>query len=138
MEADRAHLPLEDPTNEVRLVPEGTIEPAPAPGIDLLGEGGATVEAARELLHEVIDPEIGIDIVNLGLLRSIEIDGGEARVKFTVTTPACPLSSYIENEIRTCMWQLPGMTGIEVECVYQPPWTPEDMSDAARQALGWA
>lgn len=120
------------------MVPEGTVEPAPAPGLDLLGAEGATAEAARDLLTQVIDPEIGIDIVNLGLLRSVEIDGGEARVEFTVTTPACPLSSYIENEIRTCLWQLPGMTDIQVECVYTPAWTPEDMTDTARQALGWA
>lgn len=138
MESDQVSWPLKDEIPEVRIVPEGAVESAPAPGLDLLGESGATVEAARDLLTEVIDPEIGIDIVNLGLLRSVEIDGGEARVQFTVTTPACPLSSYIENEIRTCLWQLPGMTDIQVECVYQPPWTPEDMSDSARQALGWS
>jgi len=129
--------PLDDGLPDARVVPAGTVEPAPSPGLDLLDEG-ATAEAARELLHEVIDPEIGLDIVELGLLRAIEIEGGTARVTFTVTTPACPLSSYIESEIRACLWQLPGLTEIEVECVHRPPWTPEDMSDAARAALGWA
>ncbi|OJU93933.1 MAG: hypothetical protein BGO23_11750 [Solirubrobacterales bacterium 67-14] len=100
--------------------------------------GGRDLAAgARDLLHEVIDPEIGLDIVELGLLRSVEIEGGVARVEFTVTTPACPLSSYIENEIRSCLWQLPDLREVEVECVYQPAWTPEDMSEKAKTALGW-
>ncbi|MCO5315109.1 MAG: metal-sulfur cluster assembly factor [Solirubrobacterales bacterium] len=137
MEANEVSWPIDDGLGDVRVVPEGAVETAPAPGLDLLNRDGL-VETARELLHEVIDPEIGIDIVNLGLLRSIEIEDGVARVQFTVTTPACPLSSYIENEIRTCMWQLPDMREIEVECVYQPPWTPEDMTQSARAALGWA
>jgi metal-sulfur cluster biosynthetic enzyme len=59
-------------------------------------------------------------------------------VRFTVTTPACPLSSYIEDEIRACLWQLPGLDEIDVACEYEPAWQPEDMSDAARDALGWA
>lgn len=138
MEGEEVSWPLDDEVPEVRVVPEGTVKPAPAPGLDLLGVDGPTVDAARDLLTGVIDPEIGIDIVNLGLLRSVELSGGEVRVEFTVTTPACPLSSYIENEIRSCLWQLPGVTAIEVECVYQPPWTPNDMSGSARQALGWA
>lgn len=137
MDANEVNWPVDDGLGDLRVVPEGTVEPAPAPGLDLLNRDGL-VETARELLHEVIDPEIGIDIVNLGLLRSVEIEDGVALVQFTVTTPACPLSSYIENEIRTCMWQLPNMREIEVECVYQPPWTPEDMTRSARAALGWA
>lgn len=137
MDSNEASLPLEEEYPEVRVVPEGTVEAAPAPGLDLF-EKDELVETARELLHEVIDPEIGIDIVNLGLLRSIEIDGDIVRVQFTVTTPACPLSSYIENQIRTCLWQLPGVSQSEIELVYQPPWTPEDMTETARAALGWA
>jgi metal-sulfur cluster biosynthetic enzyme len=112
------------------------MESIPPPGLELLG-GGDPVASARELLHEVIDPEIGLDIVELGLLRSVEIEAGVARVQFTVTTPACPLSSYIENEIRSCLWQMPDLDEVEVECVYEPAWSPEDMSDKAKTALGW-
>jgi metal-sulfur cluster biosynthetic enzyme len=92
----------------------------------------------RELLHEVIDPELGLDIVELGLLRDVTVEDRVARVRFTVTTPACPLSSYIEQEIRACLIQLPGLAGIEVACEYDPPWTADDMSDNARVALGWS
>lgn len=89
------------------------------------------------MLHDVIDPELGIDIVNLGLLRNVRIDGEHADITFTVTTPACPLSSYIEDEIRSCLWQLPGVKYTNVTCVYDPPWKPEDMSARARRDLGW-
>lgn len=126
-------LPLPEPPP---LVPEAApAEPTEAPGLDALN--GATPDLIRELLKSVIDPELGIDIVNLGLLRSVEIDGDVARVRFTVTTPACPLSSYIEDEIRTCLWQIQGLGDVDVECVMSPPWQPEDMTDVARAALGW-
>lgn len=99
---------------------------------------GPTPELIRELLHEVIDPELGIDIVNLGLLREVRIEGSKAHIRFTVTTPACPLSSYIEDEIRTCLWQVNGIDEADVTCEYEPAWSPEDMTDDARAALGWA
>ena len=108
----------------------------PTPGLDLL-LGDPTAAVVRELLHEVVDPEIGLDIVELGLLRSVRIQEGTAEVRFTVTTPACPLSSFIEDQIRACLWQVPGLVDIDVACEYEPAWTPEDMSDAARAALGW-
>ncbi|GIK78805.1 MAG: metal-sulfur cluster assembly factor [Acidobacteria bacterium] len=122
--------------------------PAPAAGVGAAAAAGPPdpidvlaaapgPEAIRELLHAVIDPEIGIDIVELGLLREVEVDGAAARVLFTVTTPACPLSSYIEDEIRACLWGLPGLTEINVELTHDPPWHPEQMSDLAREELGW-
>jgi metal-sulfur cluster biosynthetic enzyme len=107
------------------------------PGLELVLEAPSN-ESVRELLREVIDPELGLDIVELGLVRSVRIGDGVARVRFTVTTPACPLSSYIEDEIRACLWQLPGLDEFDVACEYEPAWQPEDMSDAARDALGWA
>jgi metal-sulfur cluster biosynthetic enzyme len=115
----------EQPSNQDREASLGTLF-----GDDL-------AETARDLLHDVIDPELGIDIVNLGLLRDVSIDGETADVTFTVTTPACPLSSYIEDEIRSCLWQLPGIKFANVTCVHEPPWKPEDMTELARRHLGW-
>ena len=106
------------------------------PGIDALVHG-ASAPMIRDLLHAVIDPEIGLDIVELGLLRDVSVEDGVARIRFTVTTPACPLSSYIEDEIRACLWQLPDLREVVVEVELDPPWEPEDMSDEARIALGW-
>jgi metal-sulfur cluster biosynthetic enzyme len=93
--------------------------------------------ALRETLHAVIDPELGIDIVELGLLREVTVRDGEVAIRFTVTTPACPLSRYIEDEIRRALDGAPGLTRLDVECEMDPPWQPEDMSDVARRALGW-
>lgn len=97
----------------------------------------AAPERIREMLHEVIDPELGIDIVELGLLREVVVSGRSARVAFTVTTPACPLSRYIEDEIRRSLEPL-GLDALQVDCEMTPPWQPEDMSDTARRALGWS
>jgi metal-sulfur cluster biosynthetic enzyme len=110
---------------------------ARAPGLDLLVEG-PTPEVVRDLLRQVIDPELGLDIVELGLLRSVRLLEDVVEIRFTVTTPACPLSSYIEDEIRACLWQLPGVGDLDVECVLEPAWTPEDMTQDARFALGWS
>jgi len=110
---------------------------AQAPGLDLLVEG-PTPDVVRDLLRQVIDPELGLDIVELGLLRSVRLRGDVVEIRFTVTTPACPLSTYIEDEIRACLWQLPGVGDIDVACVMEPAWTPDDMSEDAKFALGWA
>lgn len=101
-------------------------------------EDQTTPEKIRDLLHEVIDPELGIDIVELGLLRDVTIENGVIDVCFTVTTPACPLSEFIEDEIRNCLDWLPGVRRVDVRCELEPPWTSEQMSDAAREALGWS
>jgi metal-sulfur cluster biosynthetic enzyme len=113
------------------------LDAAGTPGIDELLVDDPTPETVRDLLYEVIDPELGLDIVNLGLLRSVVINDGAADIRFTVTTPACPLSNYIEDEIRSCLWQLPGLTKLDVTCEYEPAWSPEDMTEDARLALGW-
>jgi metal-sulfur cluster biosynthetic enzyme len=113
------------------------VDPRAPLGLDLVLDV-PTPALVRELLREVIDPELGLDIVELGLLRAVDVGDGVARVHFTVTTPACPLSSYIEDEIRACLWQLPGLSDLEVECEYEPAWSPADMSDAAKVALGFA
>jgi metal-sulfur cluster biosynthetic enzyme len=107
-----------------------------APGLAALADD-PTPELLRELLHEVIDPELGVDIVELGLLRSVTVRAGVARVRFTVTTPACPLSGYIEDEIHACLQQAPGLRQVLIETEMDPPWKAEDMSAAARAALGW-
>lgn len=88
------------------------------------------------MLHAVIDPELGVDIVELGLLRDVIIKNNSIWVMFTVTTPACPLSNYIEEQIRQVIDPF-DFEQVDVECEYDPPWTPEEMSDLARQQLGW-
>lgn len=99
--------------------------------------GEATPDKLRNLLREVIDPELGVDIVELGLLRGVTIENGIVNVTYTVTTPACPLSEYIEDEIRSSIDWLSDVRRVNVQQELEPAWTPEEMSEKARTALGW-
>ncbi len=91
----------------------------------------------RELLREVIDPELGINIVDLGLVYDVRVDEGVARVRMTLTTPGCPLGAYIDDEVRSCLWGAPGVDDVDVQLVWDPPWHPDQMSDEAKRQLGW-
>lgn len=96
-----------------------------------------TPELVTELLHEVIDPELGVNIVDLGLLRAVTVDGGDVMIAMTLTTPGCPLGGYLEDEIQLCLEPLGAVRSVCVELVWEPPWDPDQMSDAAREQLGW-
>jgi metal-sulfur cluster biosynthetic enzyme len=89
------------------------------------------------LLYEVIDPEIGVNIVDLGLLYGLRIVEGQVLIRMTLTTPGCPLGGYIEDEIHRALWGLPGISQIGVDLVWEPAWGPELMSDEAKRQLGW-
>jgi metal-sulfur cluster biosynthetic enzyme/Fe-S cluster assembly iron-binding protein IscA len=95
-------------------------------------------QAVREALKQVIDPELGLNIVDLGLIYRVEIDGCRVHVTMTMTTPACPLSAHIEQEARRSIRErFPGTSEIEVKLVWSPPWNPQMMSDEAKQQMGW-
>lgn len=98
-----------------------------------------TEGTVTELLHEVIDPELGVNIVDLGLLREIAISPSDAvAIVMTLTTPACPLGPYITEEIQDLLGQVTTITDVTVEVVWNPPWDPDrDMTDHAKQLLGW-
>lgn len=102
-----------------------------------------TTEPTREtigaLLHEVIDPELGVNIMDLGLVREIAIaETGAVGIAMTLTTPACPLGPYITEQIQDLLGQVTTVTDVEVEVVWNPPWDPDhDMTDYAKQLLGW-
>lgn len=89
-------------------------------------------------LYEVIDPEIGINIVDLGLLFGLRVTEGQVLIQMTLTTPGCPLGGYIEDSIHRALWGLPGVDHIGVDLVWEPPWGPELMSDEAKRQLGWS
>lgn len=92
----------------------------------------------RGLLRTVIDPELGVNIVDLGLVYDIAADAtGLVGIEMTLTTPGCPLGGFLEDEIRACLTQLPQVSDIRVELVWEPPWEPAAMSDAAKERLGW-
>ena len=92
----------------------------------------------REALFSVTDPEIGINIVDLGLVYGIEVRGNAVRIELTMTTQACPLHEYIAEQARTAVRQaMPEVSAVEVEMVWEPPWNPAMMSASAKQQLGW-
>lgn len=88
-------------------------------------------------LEEVIDPELGIDIINLGLVYEIAFDdSGLTEIKMTLTTMGCPLADVLTEQIHDALKEVPEVTEIKVELVWSPVWTPDKMSRYARIALG--
>ncbi|GBD85161.1 hypothetical protein BMS3Abin02_01565 [bacterium BMS3Abin02] len=96
-----------------------------------------TEQQVRDSLREVIDPEIGVNIVDLGLVYDIYVKEKAVMVVLTVTTPLCPLGSYLTQAVETRLLALPEVESVEVHTVYEPPWNPSMMSDEARRSLGW-
>jgi len=94
----------------------------------------ARVEAA---LREVIDPELGLNVVDLGLVYRIEVQGAAVEVDLTMTTAACPLGEQIQLDAQQRVAAVPGVERAEVRLVWDPPWRPERMLPAARARLGW-
>jgi len=95
-----------------------------------------TEEKILQVLSEVYDPEIPIDIVNLGLIYGIEIDGGNIRINMTMTAPGCPASTQIAGETKILVEEMTGVESVEIEIVWDPPWDPSKMSEEAQQSLG--
>lgn len=96
-----------------------------------------TVDDVRAVLEEVMDPELGLDVVALGLVYGVEVDGSSVRVTMTLTTPGCPLHDTITDDARRRVGALAGIDTVEVVLVWEPAWTPAAMSSAARRVLGW-
>lgn len=96
-----------------------------------------TEAQVREALAAVYDPEIPVDILNLGLLYGVVIEDGIVRLTLTTTSPGCPVGEFLVQEIKRAVGAVPGVDGVAVELVWDPPWSPERMSPEARRTLGW-
>jgi metal-sulfur cluster biosynthetic enzyme len=108
----------------------------PAPATDQHDET-LTEEDVYEVLEEVIDPELGLDFVSLGLVYDVNIEGSEVYVTFTLTTPACPIGPQVSEQMREFVGDLPGVTAVHPKMVFDPPWSPEMMTEDAKFALGF-
>lgn len=100
----------------------------PVPGADEI----------RDAMRAVIDPEVGMNVVDLGLVYGIEVSPQRIHVRMTMTTPACPMGSFIVDQARAVLQEAaPGVEEIDVELVWEPPWDSSMMSDEAKKNFGW-
>ncbi|MGA8746840.1 MAG: metal-sulfur cluster assembly factor [Solirubrobacterales bacterium] len=90
-----------------------------------------------EALEEVIDPELGLDFVSLGLVYDVEIESSEVYVTFTLTTPACPIGPQVSEQMKEFVGDLEGVTAVHPKMVFDPAWSPEMMTEDAKFALGF-
>jgi metal-sulfur cluster biosynthetic enzyme len=88
-------------------------------------------------LHQVEDPELGMDVVDLGLVYDVEVEGPKVKVLHTLTSMGCPVGPMIQEDIQRVAAELPGVEDVEVELTFDPPWTPDKMSDDAKFILGF-
>lgn len=96
-----------------------------------------TPEFVRKALKQVKDPDLGLNIIDLGLVYDVEIsDAGHVHVKMTLTSPGCPAGEEIIDDVRRTVTDLEGVTSVEVELVWEPYWTPEKMDPRVRAFLG--
>lgn len=91
----------------------------------------------REALKKVIDPEIGLNIVDLGLIYDVQVEDDVAHVRMTLTVPGCPLSGMLTSQAEKVVSEIEGIKGVKVELTWDPPWNPQMMSDDAKRKLGW-
>jgi len=95
--------------------------------------------AVRDALRQVIDPEAGMNIVDLGLIYGVEVGDKLVHIDLTMTSAACPMADMIIADASAAIGSVvPVGTQIDIELVWEPPWTPELMSDLAREHFGWA
>jgi metal-sulfur cluster biosynthetic enzyme len=96
-----------------------------------------SVEEVTEALTNVIDPELGLDFVELGLVYDVSVDAGEVDITFTLTTPACPIGPQVTEQMKEFVAEVDGVTSVETHMVFTPPWSPDRMSEDAKFALGF-
>ncbi len=97
----------------------------------------ASVADVTEAMRDVVDPEIGINIVDLGLVYDVEVEGSNVKVIHSLTSLGCPAGPMIQEDIQRVASEVPGVEDVEVELTWEPPWTPEKMSDDAKFILGF-
>ncbi|MBD3397708.1 DUF59 domain-containing protein [Candidatus Micrarchaeota archaeon] len=96
----------------------------------------ATEKEVMDALGQVMDPELGISLVDLGLIYSVKVQGEKVEVEMSFTTPACPMVHYITSSVEDAVKKLEGVEEAEVKLVWDPPWTPDRISEEGKKKLG--
>jgi len=95
-----------------------------------------TKDQVIKKLKTVLDPELHINVVDLGLVYNVTVAGGKVKLLMTLTTPGCPLAAYFEKDLKDKIQEVEGVSGVEVTLTFDPPWNPSKMSEEAREQLG--
>ena len=96
-----------------------------------------SVDEVTEALTNVIDPELGLDFVELGLVYEVEVEDATVNILFTLTSPGCPIGPQVSEQMKEFVGELDGVEEVVPSMVFTPPWTPEKMSEDAKFALGY-
>jgi metal-sulfur cluster biosynthetic enzyme len=107
-------------------------KPAAPPPAAALGEA-----AAWEVLRQVVDPEIGVNIVDLGLIYRLAVTDARIAVTMTLTSPTCPMGDLLLDQVEEALRRLAPGVEVELDVAWEPPWSPDKMSPAAREQFGW-
>jgi len=96
-----------------------------------------TADEVTDALRDVIDPELGLDFVELGLIYWVEVDAGTVHITYTLTSPGCPIGPQVAEQMEEFVGDLDGVEEVQPTMTFSPPWTPELMSEDAKFALGF-
>ncbi len=97
-----------------------------------------TTENVIEKLKTVFDPEIPVNIYDLGLIYDVNVIGGDVYIIMTLTTATCPAAAFMPEEVKNVVYEIPGVSNVHVEVVYEPKWTKQRMSPEAKLQLGFS
>jgi metal-sulfur cluster biosynthetic enzyme len=130
-------LPIDETRTENPAHPVAA-DPEASDAVSASAGGELTEEGILDALRHVIDPELGINIVDLGLVYSVDISPeGLVHIEYTLTTMGCPIGPLIEQQMQSLLAGVSGVQQVEAEMVLRPPWSPEMMSEEAKAALGY-
>ena len=120
-----------------------TPNPAAPPNVGPFAPASSGPYAERERLitenlKQIYDPEIPMNIVDLGLIYGMEWAGDSVKLKMTLTAPGCPVAGILAEEVKAAIEKVPNVHGATVEMTWEPPWSPERMSDFAKRQFGYA
>ncbi len=96
-----------------------------------------SVDEVTDALRDVIDPELGLDFVELGLIYDVEVEGPTVRITYTLTSPGCPIGPQVSEQMEEFVGELEGVQDVQPTMTFSPAWTPERMSEDAKFALGF-
>ena len=96
-----------------------------------------SVDEVQDALTNVIDPELGLDFMELGLVYEVEVEGTDVDITFTLTSPGCPIGPQVTEQMKEFVGELPGVDKVHPKMIFDPPWSPEMMSEDAKFALGY-